>query len=444
MNITTADLLGQFNVIIPLFFCIFYLQQLDLLKYRIIPTWIIFSAGMVSKFFIVEKLMGIPTEHPLASAAGIAVLVLAVIFLEKGSYVKRILYTTWSLVCMFICLGILTVTLFGIYGLQSWTEVIDNGLYSVGQTLSFDTLFALLMLTCIVVKMKHRNLNRDIVNIAVIVGFSVMHFVITAFYFSDYSTVTERNLFFYNLIQLIMIILLIGQYYIFIAHQESDRHLEEVKQLQTERDYNMRYYELAKNNETKTAQLRHDLQNEIQTVRTLIKDGEFESAENIWNEMQTRLNSTKSVQYCSLPLLNAVLNVKLSDIDNSIQTDIVLRGCELIPLSPYNVCSLFSNLLDNAIEAVNKEKGEKEIIMHSNVKNDLFLLKVQNTCTEAPQTDKHKNFVSDKQEPDHGHGTRIIRRIVQENSGQYITEHENGMFTVIIALGVKEATPEYQ
>ena len=444
MNITTADLLGQFNVIIPLFFCIFYLQQLDLLKYRIIPTWIIFSAGMVSKFFIVEKLMGIPTEHPLASAAGIAVLVLAVIFLEKGSYVKRILYTTWSLVCMFICLGILTVTLFGIYGLQSWTEVIDNGLYSVGQTLSFDTLFALLMLTCIVVKMKHRNLNRDIVNIAVIVGFSVMHFVITAFYFSDYSTVTERNLFFYNLIQLIMIILLIGQYYIFIAHQESDRHLEEVKQLQTERDYNMRYYELAKNNEAKTAQLRHDLQNEIQTVRTLIKDGEFESAENIWNEMQTRLNSTKSVQYCSLPLLNAVLNVKLSDIDNSIQTDIVLRGCELIPLSPYNVCSLFSNLLDNAIEAVNKEKGEKEIIMHSNVKNDLFLLKVQNTCTEAPQTDKHKNFVSDKQEPDHGHGTRIIRRIVQENSGQYITEHENGMFTVIIALGVKEATPEYQ
>ena len=444
MNITTADLVGQFNIVVPMYFLVFYFQQLDMLKYKPLPTWLAISGGMVAKFLIVEKALAIPTEDPISSAAGIVVLVLSVIFLQNGSYAKRILFSLWALVCMYISLGILTVTLFGIYGLHNWTELIDLGLYSVGQTLSYDTLFAFLMLTCIVIKMKHKNLNRDIINISVIIGFSALHFVITAFYFSDYSTVTERNLFFYSLIQNIMIVLLIGQYYIFIAHQESDRHLEEVKQLQTERDYNMRYYELAKNNEAKTAQLRHDLQNEIQTVRTLIKDGEFESAENIWNEMQTRLNSTKSVQYCSLPLLNAVLNVKLSDIDNSIQTDIVLRGCELIPLSPYNVCSLFSNLLDNAIEAVNKEKGEKEIIMHSNVKNDLFLLKVQNTCTEAPQTDKHKNFVSDKQEPDHGHGTRIIRRIVQENSGQYITEHENGMFTVIIALGVKEATPEYQ
>ena len=436
MTLTTADLVGQFNIVVPLYFQIFYFQQLDILKYKPIPSWLAISGGMIAKFLIVEKLLAVPTEDPISSAAGIVVYILAVIFLQKGSYVKRIFFSLWALVCMYISLGIITVTIFSIYHLHTWTELIDLGLYSFGQTLSHDTLFAFLMLSCIVVKMKHRNLNRDIVNIAVIVGFSVLHFIITAFYFSDYSTVTERNLFFYSILEYIMTVLLIGQYYIFLAHQESDRHLDEVKQLQTERNYNMRYYELAKNNETKTSQLRHDLQNEIQTVRALIKDGEFESAENIWSEMQTRLNSTKSVQYCSLPLLNAVLNVKLSDIDSSIQTDIVLRGCELMPLSPYNVCSLFSNLLDNAIEAVNKEKGEKEIIMHSNVKNDLFLLKVQNTCTAPPQTDKHKNFVSNKQEPDHGHGTRIIRRIMQENSGQYMTEHENGMMTVIIALTI--------
>ncbi len=438
LTVTIADLLSQFNVIAPMYFYVFYLQQLDMLRYKPIPTWLALSAGMLARFFIMEKALAIPTENPAISVVGIVILALVVIFLESGSYAKRIVYTLLSLACMFISTGIVEVLIFCMYDLRSWTEIIDLGLYSVAQTLTLDTLFALLMLICIIVKMKHRNIKRDIVNIAVIVCFSLLHYGITAMYFSDLSAVTERNLFFYNLIQLIMIMLLIGQYYIFIAHQESDRHLEEVKQLQTERDYNMRYYELAKNNETKTAQLRHDLQNEIQTVRALIKDGEFESAENIWNEMQTRLNSTKSVQYCSLPLLNAVLNVKLSDIDSSIQTDIVLRGCELMPLSPYNVCSLFSNLLDNAIEAVNKEKGEKEIIMHSNVKNDLFLLKVQNTCTAPPQTDKHKNFVSDKQEPDHGHGTRIIRRIVQENSGQYMTEHEKGMMTVIIALHVKE------
>lgn len=438
MTITTADLLGQFNIIVPMYFYVFYFHQLDMLKFKTIPTWLVLSVAMVTKFLIVEKALAVPTEHPLASAAGILVMSLAVVFLEKGNYGKRIFFTLWSIACMYISLGIITVTIFAIYDLHSWTEIIGLGMYSLGQTLSFDTLFALLMLTCIVVKMKHRNIKRDIVNIAVIVCFSLLHYVITAVYFSDYSAVTERNLFFQNILQIIMIILLIGQYYIFLAHQESDRHLEELKQLQTERDYNLRYYELAKKNENEMAQLRHDLQNEIRTVRALIKDGEFENAENIWSEMQTRLNSTKAVQYCSLPLLNAVLNVKLSDIANSrISTDIVLQSCELMPLSPYNVCSLFSNLLDNAIEAVNKEEGDKEIIIHSTVKNGLFLLKVQNTCTNAPQTDKHKHFVSDKQEPDHGHGSRIIRRIVQEYSGQYMTELEDNMMTVIVALPVK-------
>ena len=244
MTVTIADLLSQFNVIVPMYFYVFYLQQLDMLRYKPIPTWLALSAGMLARFFIMEKALAIPTENPAISVVGIVILALVVIFLESGSYAKRIVYTLLSLACMFISTGIVEVLIFCMYDLRSWTEIIDLGLYSVAQTLTLDTLFALLMLICIIVKMKHRNIKRDIVNIAVIVCFSLLHYGITAMYFSDLSAVTERNLFFYNLIQLIMIVLLIGQYYIFIAHQESDRHLEEVKQLQTERDYNMRYYEL--------------------------------------------------------------------------------------------------------------------------------------------------------------------------------------------------------
>ena len=187
MTLTTADLVGQFNIVFPMYFLIFYFQQLDMLKYKPIPTWLAISGGMVAKFLIFEKALALPAEDPIASNAGILILIPAIIFLQKGSYVKRIFFSLWALVCMYISLGIITVTIFSIYHLHTWTELIDLGLYSFGQTLSYDTLFIFLMLTCIVVKMKHRNLNRDIVNIAVIIGFSILHFVITAFYFSDYS-----------------------------------------------------------------------------------------------------------------------------------------------------------------------------------------------------------------------------------------------------------------
>ena len=159
MTITTSDLLGQLNVVIPMYIYTFYFQQLDMLRYKPFPTWLMISGAMVAKFLILEKALGIPTEEPIVSATGILVMVFAVIFLEKGSYKKRIFFTAWSLGGMFVSLGIITVTIFTMYDLHSWSELIDRGMYSFGQTLSFDTFFILLMLTCIVVKMKHKNIK---------------------------------------------------------------------------------------------------------------------------------------------------------------------------------------------------------------------------------------------------------------------------------------------
>ncbi len=76
-----------------MYFLIFYFQQLDMLKYKSVPTWLAISGGMVAKFLIFEKALALPTEDPIASNAGILILIPAIIFLQKGSYVKRIFFT---------------------------------------------------------------------------------------------------------------------------------------------------------------------------------------------------------------------------------------------------------------------------------------------------------------------------------------------------------------
>ena len=47
-----------------MYFLIFYFQQLDMLKYKPIPTWLAISGGMVAKFLILEKALALPAEDP--------------------------------------------------------------------------------------------------------------------------------------------------------------------------------------------------------------------------------------------------------------------------------------------------------------------------------------------------------------------------------------------
>ena len=76
MTVTLAEILSQFNIVFPMCFYVFYLQQLDMLKYKPIPTWLALSAALVSRFFIFEKLLAIPTENPVISIIGILIMVL--------------------------------------------------------------------------------------------------------------------------------------------------------------------------------------------------------------------------------------------------------------------------------------------------------------------------------------------------------------------------------
>ncbi len=102
MTITKADLLGQFNIVVPLYFYAFFFQQLDMLRYGTVTTRLLIDAAMIAKFLIVEKALGVPTENPIVSGIGILIMALAVVFPEIGSYKKRFFYRVEPRVYVFV------------------------------------------------------------------------------------------------------------------------------------------------------------------------------------------------------------------------------------------------------------------------------------------------------------------------------------------------------
>ena len=96
-------------------------------------------------------------------------------------------------------------------------------------------------------------------------------------------------------------------------------------------------------------------------------------------------------------------------------------------MDPMHLCSVFSNLMDNAIRGVEdlKEK-EAQIHLTARMSGDYLFIKTTN-----PTSAKTTNKPSAK---GHGYGTGILKSIAELYQGSFQTNYENGMFTAFVTI----------
>ncbi|MBE5954299.1 MAG: sensor histidine kinase [Lachnospiraceae bacterium] len=86
--------------------------------------------------------------------------------------------------------------------------------------------------------------------------------------------------------------------------------------------------------------------------------------------------------------------------------------------------SLFTNLLDNAMEAANKLEGEKYVNLMLKQREDKVVLEIKNS-KNPEETPIELNMITTKSDyENHGYGIKIINDIVKRNNG-YIRMQDN-------------------
>ena len=97
---------------------------------------------------------------------------------------------------------------------------------------------------------------------------------------------------------------------------------------------------------------------------------------------------------------------------------------------PLHLCSIFANLLDNAIRGA-EECGRKpsSISLTSAVAGDYLLIKTVNPAN-PPQTPK----------PGHGYGSRILAELAEQYEGSFQSSYENGVYTAVVSLLIGNET----
>lgn len=132
--------------------------------------------------------------------------------------------------------------------------------------------------------------------------------------------------------------------------------------------------------------------------------------------------------YSSNVIVNAVVREKdkrCKELGFDLELDLMIPN--KLEIEPLHVCSIFSNLLDNALEAVeNMEQSNRSIELCAGLKNNYLCVKVSNTAS--------KEHVKRKKRKNRGYGSLILQDIAGKYDGTYATSYAEGIYSAAIVV----------
>lgn len=174
--------------------------------------------------------------------------------------------------------------------------------------------------------------------------------------------------------------------------------------------------------------LRHDMKSEWIVINQAINSGDYDYAKSISEKMiGSKIKAFEDMITVSNPALNAFLNYKINmAMDGGINISSYIQD-DFDAFEDYDIIMLLSNLLDNAIEAV-ENLDEPCINIVITTKANYLSVVISNTIRESVLS-KNPTLKSTKQNAArHGLGTKSVKQICDKYDGMIDYYEKDDMF----------------
>ena len=191
----------------------------------------------------------------------------------------------------------------------------------------------------------------------------------------------------------------------------------------------LEHYEALLRYQNEIRELRHDVTNHIDTAMILFNGASPEKAEEYIGELRQRYISLSAIDFCDDPVIDALLRNKAQLLEErGIEYSFTVKlkrdcGIEDIAL----VC-VFSNLLDNAIEAASNSGEGAFVRLSARMSAGFLIIKCENSVNAALKPAKPDDGLA------HGLGTGIIERTAAEHDGVYERTISGGVCECLCSL----------
>ena len=183
-----------------------------------------------------------------------------------------------------------------------------------------------------------------------------------------------------------------------------------------------------------TRRLKHDMRNHLMVIASYINNGEYEEVKTYTSDILDRLSTVQSYVETGNQVLNHILNEKLNTARSAgIGVKAQVEKVEFAKMKGIDFAAVFGNILDNAIEASERE-DKKEISIKIFSKKGYDAISVKNKIAKSVLED-NPDLNSTKDEKDaHGYGLKQVRETVEAYEGMVDFFEEDGFFCVNVFI----------
>ncbi len=364
-------------------------------------------------------------------------LIITVIFLD---FLLLIFFTKRSAVCCLAWAGIYygTAALLELpkLALGGWALKIPY-VYCIYQVTVYDYIYLLVLSLsflfilkkwgkCLKAQMENMITSK---NAWLWVVFCVAEWWVVFYFLAIGYTKYGPDVFIFTLVTLALILILLVLFAGVIVNREKEK--VQMKNVMEEKNREAVYEKIKFSYEEKSRQI-HDMRHQLYPIESYLVSDQNDEALAYVKALLGALN--KSQEYIPVWTGNAAADSLLSiKAEMARKQDIEIHmyiSLLQVFLSDKDLCVLFGNLLDNAIEAAALCSHKKWVDIRIIQKGNMLLFSIRNTFRYSP-VQKDGRFISTKEKPEsHGWGLASVRAIVESYGGDLEIHYDDKIFEV--------------
>ena len=256
----------------------------------------------------------------------------------------------------------------------------------------------------------------------------IMEGVVTLISFETDNISVQKG--FSEFFLLILMIVMFAIMFLLFINSMSKKYFQDTSDLLLKQiDTQLRHYKALDDMKKEFHSFRHDYINHMQCVSALIASNKNEEAVQYINKLSNSKTMTEKPYESGNNILDSILTEK-AEFAKECDIEICLDGLFTHDFDPVDLCVIFSNALDNAIEACGKIGGHKVIDIKLNVQQGYQFISISN-----PTNEENDNLETTKDDKiHHGFGINNIRNAVNRHNGTFDISNCDGLFCLNITL----------
>jgi len=234
---------------------------------------------------------------------------------------------------------------------------------------------------------------------------------------------------------LLLLFIIVMVWQSFVVKKNNEMKQDEIKyqyMLKAQADY----FEGLKKNEEKVRIFRHDVRAHITVLQKHLDEGNLEKLREYLACIQKQVDTDESKKYTCNIAVDAVINDQVKAMSKK-NIKFQYDGCPKIreDISDYDLCTIFYNILKNAIEGCEKIEDDEKCISVNVLNNgEQLVVKIENDTILKDKSIDGNLITTKKDIKNHGFGIKSVSAVVKKYNGLYSNKIEDGKFIAFIAL----------